>query len=133
MPRRSRPQLEALHHDLLAAFREVPDPESLPAIRYAAEKAGCSRSTARRALEVGLGTGLRSIRDLLSEEKLLARSAIRKEEIADRLSEASDTARQDAIASRARAGKLIVQGQEALTQLLNGFLNSHLKRFGETL
>ncbi len=121
MPRRSRPQLEALHTALLAAFREVPDPESRPAVRYAAEKAGCSRSTAKRAFEVGLGRGLRSIRDLISEEKLITRSALRREQLGELVTQATEDAKADAIQSRARAGRLIVSLQESLIKIVDSF------------
>ncbi len=133
MPRRNKIESERLHDRLLGAFREVPDPSSSAATRYAAEKANCSRSIARRALEVGLGKGLRSIRDLLSEEKLLTRASLRREQLAEQVEAATEDAKLDAIESRKRQGRLITRGQEALSQLLDGFLTAHLKKFGEQI
>src|SRR5712664_538015 len=104
--RRNRVELEALHAALAGAFRELPDASSTAALKYAADKAGCSAAVARRALEFGLGKGLRSIRDLLGEERLLARSALRRENIASLVSEATEDARADAVESRKRAGRL---------------------------
>ncbi len=125
--RRSRLEVERLHTTLLATCREVANPVSLAGFRYVAEKSDCSVAVARRAFDFGLAKDLRPIRDLLDEERLLARSALRKESVASLVTQATEDARADAVESRRRTGRLIVSLQECLIEVADAFRAAQTK------
>ncbi len=92
--------------DLLESFRKDLDCGSPASFRRAGEAAKVDARTARRAWLRGW-LGQKPLKDLIESEKALARAALRREELAARLDEASRLAEEDAIASRVEAGKSV--------------------------
>jgi hypothetical protein len=88
---------------LLEAFREAVDAGSPASFRAAARSAGVDWRTAKKAWLQGAGG--RPMRDIVAGEKFGVRAALRREELAARLEEATALAREDAIEIRTQQAR----------------------------
>jgi hypothetical protein len=91
---------------LIEAFRADAEAGTPSSFRRAALAADVDARTAKRAWERGWPP-MKPIREMIELEKSLARAALRKEVLAQRLDEAQRLAAEDASESRAMAGKTV--------------------------
>lgn len=117
---RARLEIEGVRRALLGIYREK-SPSSPRDYAAAAEQAGCSTRTARRAWEVGW-PGLRALRDEVAEEQLLARAARSREALQAKVEEATIAAKFDAVQSRAQAGRMLEYLRRSTMGSLAGLL-----------
>ncbi len=113
--------------DLLESFRKDLDCGSPASFRRAGEAAHVDARTARRAWQRGC-VGQKPLKDLIESERTLARAALRREELAARLDEASRLAQEDAVASRTEAGKTV---RLATTAARNSLVALHQAKVAE--
>ncbi len=109
---------------LLESFRSDPAPDTPGSFSRAAVTTGLDRRTCRRAWTTGW-PGFRAVREVIETERLLARAALRKEVLAQRLDEAGRLASEDAVEARAQEGKAV-----RLVQLtaMNALLALHAEK-----
>lgn len=93
--------------DLLESFRKDVEPGSPGSFRRAAEAAQVDRRTARRAWQRAW-PGMKPIREVIEAEKVGARAALRKAELAAMLEERTKLAQESAIQSRAEEGSAVL-------------------------